>query len=67
MEFKGYPTYCVRNAWVDFSKESMSKYFALTGAGLRAAVEYCKDHKLPGVVRLNNESHVETSWDNPNF
>jgi hypothetical protein len=67
MEFKGYPTLCVRNCWVDFSKESMSKYFELSKEGLRAAVEYCKAHKLPGVVRLDSETHVETRWDNPNF
>ena len=61
-----YPTYAVRNPWVDFSKESMSKHFPVSHEGLEAAITYCAEHKLSGVVYLTKHS-VEEVWPNPKF
>ena len=62
-----YPTYAVRNPWVDFSKESMSKHFPVSHEGLEAAIQYCSDHKLSGVVYLKTRQDVEEVWENPQF
>jgi hypothetical protein len=62
-----YPTYAVRNPWVDFSKESMSKYFPVSHSGLESAIDYCVEHNLSGVVFLRDKFSVEDVWDNPHF
>jgi len=62
-----YPVYAVRNPWVDFSKEHMSKYFPLSREGLEAAITYCAENKLSGVVFLKDKYSVEEVWSNPKF
>jgi hypothetical protein len=62
-----YPTYAVRNPWVDFSKESMSKHFPVSHEGLESAIQYCADNRLSGVVFLKDRHSVEEVWENPNF
>tara|TARA_R110000868_G_scaffold22892_1_gene93312 strand:- start:3464 stop:3673 length:210 start_codon:yes stop_codon:yes gene_type:complete len=62
-----YPTYAVRNPWVDFAKESMSKYFPVSHEGLESAITYCAEHKLSGVVYLKTKHSVEEVWPNPKF
>jgi hypothetical protein len=52
---------------VDFSKESMSKHFPVSHEGLEAAIQYCSDHKLSGVVYLKTRQDVEEVWENPQF
>jgi hypothetical protein len=62
-----YPTYAVRNPWVDFAKEPMSKHFPVSHEGLESAITYCRDHKLSGVVYLKDKHSVEDVWENPGF
>lgn len=62
-----FPSYAVRNPWVDFSKESMTKYFSHDQNGLDEATAYCKSKNLSGVVFLADKFSVETVWENPNF
>lgn len=62
-----YPTYAVRNPWVDFSKESMSKHFPVSHEGLESAISYCQSHKLSCVVYLKDKFSVEDIWENPEF
>jgi hypothetical protein len=62
-----YPTYAVRNPWVDFSKEKMSKHFGVSHEALEAAIQYCHQHKLSGVVFLKDKFSVEEVWENPDF
>ena len=62
-----YPTYAVRNPWVDFSKESMTKYFNVSHEGLESAIDYCHKNKLSGVVFLKDKFSVEEVWNNPDF
>ena len=62
-----YPVYAVRNPWVDFSKECMSKHFPVSHEGLEAAITYCRQHKLSGVVFLRDRFSVEDVWANPEF
>ena len=62
-----YPCFAVRNPWVDFAKESMSKHFPPTGKGFTDAVAYCREHDLSGVVLLKNDHSVSVVWENPDF
>jgi hypothetical protein len=65
IEKNKFPCYAVRNPWVDFAKESFSKHFEISHAGLEEAIEYCAENKLNHVLYLKDfYAEPEIVWEN---